>query len=81
MSVTYRAWRKAARCLARDQFLDVLRGKRMHLQVPECRCDGFRQNSGLGPEFGQEREEKQPRFESETKCHEDRLRRLLGPEL
>ena len=40
----------------------------------------FCQNSGLYPDFGQERENKQLRFESETKCREDRIRRLLGPE-
>ena len=43
--------------------------------------EGFRQNSVLAADFGQEREEKQPRFESETKCREDRIRRLIGPGL
>ena len=37
---------------------------------------GFRQNSGLDPDFGQERQKKQPRFESESKRWEDRIRRL-----
>ena len=45
--------------------------------LSDCR---FCQNSGLDPDFGQEREKKQPRFESETKCREDRIRRLLGLE-
>ena len=42
--------------------------------------DPFCQNSELAPDFGQERKKKQSRFESETKCGEDRTRRLIGPE-
>ena len=41
---------------------------------------GFCQNLGLDPDFGHDRQKKQPRFESETKCRGDRSGRRLDLE-
>ena len=53
---------------------------------PDCHCQQVPtsvrlcQNSGLDPDFGYEREEKLPRFESERRCQEGQIARLLDTE-
>lgn len=38
----------------------------------------FCQSSGIDPDFGRERARELRYFESENRCPEDRIRRLLG---